>query len=72
MYHESLLCLQSFHNNKNEPAPKNIPIANEVNGSILEQAWGHDGICFHPLLNVTNQKARLHFTIDPTENDINL
>ena len=56
----------------NEPAPENIPIANEVNPSILEQAWGHDGICFRHLLNVTNQKARLHFPIDPTENDINL
>ena len=56
----------------NEPAPENIPIANEENPSILEQAWGHDGICFHCLLNVTNQKARLHFPIDPTENDINL
>ena len=56
----------------NEPAHKNIPIANEVNPSILEQAWGHDGICFRHLLNVTNQKARLHFPIDPTENDINL
>ena len=56
----------------NEPAPKNIPIANEVNPSILEQAWGHDGTCFRHLLNVTNQKACLHFPIDPTENNINL
>ena len=56
----------------NEPAPENIPIVNEVNPSILEQAWGHDGICFHCLLNVTNQKACLHFPIDPTENNINL
>ena len=38
----------------------------------MEQAWGHGGICFHHLLNVTNQKARLHFPIDPAENDINL
>ena len=56
----------------NEPAPENIPIANEVIPSILEQAWGHDGICFRHLLNVTNQKAPLHFPIDPTENDLNL
>ena len=56
----------------NKPDPKNIPIVNEVNPSILGQAWGHDGICFHRLLNVTNQKARLHFPMDPTENNINL
>ena len=56
----------------NEPVPENIPIVNEVNPSILEQAWGHDGICFCCLLNVTNQKAHLHFPIDPTENNINL
>ena len=56
----------------NEPAPENIPIVNEVNPSILEQAWGHDVICFHCLLHVTNQKACLHFPIDPTENNINL
>ena len=56
----------------NEPAPENIPIVNEVNPSILEQAWGHGGICFCHLLNVTNQKEHLHFPIDPTENDINL
>ena len=59
-------------NDDNKPAPKNITIGNEVNPSILEQACGHDGICFHHLLNLTNQKACLHFPIDTTENDINL
>ena len=56
----------------NEPAPENIPIVSEVNPSILEQACGHNGICFRRLLNVTNQKACLHFPIDPVENNINL
>ena len=43
-----------------------------MNPSILEQAWGNDGICFCHLLNFTNQKARLHFPIDPIENNFNL
>ena len=56
-----------------DPAPENVPVPGEqAVQSVLETEWGHIGLCFQQQENLSKQKARLHFPVDKTMDDVNL
>ena len=57
----------------NDPAPENVPVpGDQAVQSVLETEWGHSGLCFRRQENLSKQKARLHFPVDKTMDDVNL
>ena len=49
----------------NEPAPKNVPTADNSN-RLLSTEWGHGGFCFRGSQNFGSTWAKLNFSVDTT------